>query len=264
MAPNDRIALDPAWYTAIAERTSRRRFTGDQISADAWDRLAQFVESFKPYPGVRIALVRDVPTEVFANVSGYLVEIQGASALAVVISQADRIVEAGYIGEAFILEATRLGIGTCWVVGSYHPELAAKLLTLGDGEQLVAGTPLGISRAKPQVVETALRAAIRADRRKCVAELAPGSDDGSWPSWAIAAVEATRLAPSGVNGQPWRFRLEGDALVLSHAEKPHRTWLIDCGIAMLHAELGAQHDGVSGTWERLEEPDVARFIPDAP
>jgi hypothetical protein len=31
--------------------------------------------------------------------------------------------------------------------------------------------------------------------------------------------------------------------------------------ASLHVELGAQHEGVSGSWTMLAEPDVARFTP---
>jgi len=36
---------------------------------------------------------------------------------------------------------------------------------------------------------------------------------------------------------------------------------MDCGVAALHAELGAMHAGVSGAWERGAEPDLARFVP---
>ena len=60
--------------------------------------------------------------------------------------------------------------------------------------------------------------------------------------------------PSGANRQPWRFRLDGDSLVLGRAEKLYWTAPIDFGIARLHVELGAQHEGVSGTWTMLAEP----------
>jgi hypothetical protein len=79
----------------------------------------------------------------------------------------------------------------------------------------------------------------------------------------VAAVEAARVAPSGANKQPWRFRLEGGTLVMGRAEKIYWTAPIDFGIAMLHVELGAEHAGVRGAWEHLAEPDVARFVPDS-
>jgi hypothetical protein len=74
-------------------------------------------------------------------------------------------------------------------------------------------------------------------------------------------VEAARVAPSGANRQPWRFRLQDGALVMSCAEKTYWTAPLDYGIAMLHVELGAAHEGVHGVWDHLSEPDVARFVP---
>ncbi len=35
---------------------------------------------------------------------------------------------------------------------------------------------------------------------------------------------------------------------------------LDCGIAMLHIELGALSKGVKGRWELLKQPQVARFV----
>lgn len=34
---------------------------------------------------------------------------------------------------------------------------------------------------------------------------------------------------------------------------------LDCGIAMLHLEVGARFGGVKGYWEHLNPPNVAKF-----
>ena len=105
-----------------------------------------------------------------------------------------------------------------------------------------------------------MSAAVRSAARRQIEEIAPGLQRGlgpahtAWPAWAISAVEAARLAPSGANRQPWRFRLDGDALVMSSAESVSWTAPIDFGIAMLHVELGAGHEGVRGNWEHLRDP----------
>ena len=91
-----------------------------------------------------------------------------------------------------------------------------------------------------------LRTMVKASARLSVEKLAPGVLDGGWPQWAVTAVQAARLAPSGANRQPWRFRLDGDALVMGRADKLYWTAPIDFGIARLHVELGAQHEGVQG------------------
>ncbi|HHY93759.1 MAG TPA: nitroreductase, partial [Firmicutes bacterium] len=38
----------------------------------------------------------------------------------------------GYTGEAVVLEATALGLATCWVGGFFRPEVAARLLGVGE------------------------------------------------------------------------------------------------------------------------------------
>jgi len=40
----------------------------------------------------------------------------------------------------------------------------------------------------------------------------------------------------------------------------HITKRLDCGIAMLHLEIGVLYRGVWGKWEYLHSPDVARFM----
>jgi hypothetical protein len=98
-------------------------------------------------------------------------------------------------------------------------------------------------------------------KRKCIEELAP-SIDRTWPEWAVAAVETARLAPSAVNRQPWRFRLDDGRLIVAKDrgfETPKVTKRLDCGIAMLHLQLGALAEGIQGAWTDLDGADVARF-----
>jgi nitroreductase len=190
--------------------------------------------------------------------------VEGAQWTAAFVAPEGAEVEAGYVGEAFVLEATRLGLGTCWVAGMFDRDTADRLTELGPGERVVAVTPVGHPLERKALVERMMSAAVRSAARRQVDDIAPhlargGSD--AWPAWAVSAVEAARLAPSGANRQPWRFSLDDRGLALAAAEGAYWTAPIDCGIAMLHAELGALHEGVGGDWVRLASPDVARFEP---
>ncbi|HUU33773.1 MAG TPA: nitroreductase family protein, partial [Vicinamibacterales bacterium] len=127
--------------------------------------------------------------------------------------------------------------------------------------QVIALTPLGYPTEQQSSGERVVRTMVKASARLSVEKLAPGILDGGWSRWAVAAVHAARLAPSGANRQPWRFRLDGDALVVSRAEKQYWTAPMDFGIARLHVELGAMHEGVAGAWTQLTAPDVAAFTP---
>jgi len=162
-----------------------------------------------------------------------------------------------------VLEATALGLQTCWVGGFFSRSALQEVITLSPDERALAVSPVGHASEQRPFAERLMRGTARASKRKPLTEIAPGID-GSWPAWAHAAVECARLAPSAINRQPWRFRMENGALVLgsSGPEIPAVTKALDCGIAMLHAELGARGAGVLGTWSDVTVgPDIARFTP---
>jgi nitroreductase len=270
IAMGDPPELDRDWYDAIAVRRSRRRYSDRKIAAAALAALTDFTERFRLAPGARVELTEgggDVFTGLLDRFGGAYGRVEGAPWTAAFIGPKDSELQIGYVGEAFVLEATRLGLGTCWVAGMFDRKTAASLVKLHRGEHIFAVTPVGHPVEHKRVVERMMSTAVRSAARRQVEEIAPllmrtsGHGRPAWPAWAVTAVEAARLAPSGANKQPWRFSLEHDALVLSRADHAYWTAPIDLGIAMLHVELGAAREGVHGAWERLEEPHVARFVP---
>jgi len=275
-AHHHRPALDPAWYDAIATRRSRRRYSDHKVAPKALEALRAFCADFQLAPGARVELVEGdggIFTGLLDRFGGAYGRVEGAPWTAAFIGPKGSETQVGYVGEAFILEATRLGLGTCWVAGMFDRKTAASLVKLHRGEHVLAVTPVGHPVERKQFVERMMSKAVRSAARRQVEDIAPGLTRGwaqagfegpagaAWPAWAVAAVEAARVAPSGANRQPWRFRLEDGALVMSRAEKTYWTAPLDFGIAMLHVELGAAHEGVHGVWDHLSEPDVARFVP---
>lgn len=257
------LDLDRAWYDAIRARTSRRTFDGAPAPGEALERLRAHARDFRPVDGVRIAIVDDAPADVFTGYAGSFGLITGAPTVAAFLGNDESHLGVGYAGEAFILEATRLSLDTCWVAGSFSRETAGRVFSAGENERVLSLTPLGKAVIRVPLGERSMRALVRASSRKPLSVLAPGAETGAWPTWARVAAEAARLAPTGGNGQPQRLRLEKEALVVSVAERAYWTAPIDLGIVMLHAELGAVHAGVRGVWEAAQAPDVARFVPTA-
>lgn len=258
--------LEAAWYDAINHRVSRRRFTGEHLAEDVLATLRTHCETFKPDSFVsaataRASLVERAPDDLFTGLVGSYGKIAGASSAALLIGGEGGDVGVGYVGEAFALEATRLGVDTCWIAGAFSHERADSLAHVSAREHVPAIVAVGLT-GEMGTGEKVTRAFVRASKRHTVEKLTAGAGVGDWPSWARSALEAARLAPSGGNAQPWRFRLESDSLVLSQVAKPYWTVKLDLGIAMLHVELGAEHAGVSGRWEMLDaDADVARFTP---
>ena len=259
------MELSPAWYDAIAARTSQRRYEPRPIPDEIASRLRSFDTAGPPPPNARVVIVDGETDRLFTGVLGSYGAVEGAPLAAAFLGREEHEGDVGYLGEAFILEATSLGLGTCWIAGSFDKERTGGLVALESGERVMALTPVGTPVERRPRGERLLRRAVGASKRLSLDKLAPGIDDPSsgesrWPAWARTAVAAARLAPSGANRQPWRFRYDGRGLVLTQAAKLYWTAPLDFGIARLHMELGAAREGVRGTWEELAEPDVARFV----
>jgi nitroreductase len=250
------------WYEAIFKRQSRRTYSPTPPEADKLTRLDRVCGEFRPYPEVRSELVRSSPEYVFKGLLGNYGRVKGAMIYIAFIGRIDspRVQEAaGYTGEGIILEATALGLATCWVGGFFRPEIVRQQIQILDGEKVLSVTPVGYAPEQKDRSEKFLSGVIRSHHRKPLATLVNG--EASSP-WLEKALTAARLAPSAQNRQPWRFRIEPNAVIVT-ADHSFSTSSIskrlDCGIAMLHFELGARMAGVEGVWKILPSPDVARF-----
>jgi hypothetical protein len=261
LLPIPPVALDAAWYDAIPTRIARRTFDGRPAAPDLVEGLRTHCEAFRPVPGVRVEFVESAPGDLFTGYAGSYGKIRGAAAAAAFIGPEGAEAAVGYVGEAFILEATRLGLDTCWVAGSFDRTRTAAAFPVGEAERIMSITPVGYAVVKQPVGERAMRRIVHASARKPLSVLARGADGGSWPAWAAMAARAARLAPTGGNGQPQRLRFEEGTLVVGSAAKTYWTAPIDLGIVMLHAELGALRAGMRGRWEQVDAPDTARFVP---
>ena len=255
------------WLGVVGRRCSRRAYDGVPADPGMLGGIERLLEVWRPYPDARVALVAKPAVDVFTGLVGSYGKVSYAPHVLVFIAEhaedfADQ--HLGYTGEATVLEATRLGLATCWVSGFFNAKKAADLVELAPGERVLAVSPLGFALAENTVSERTLTALAGGHHRKPVTDIAPGATGGQWPEWSIAAVETARLAPSASNRQPWRFRMEDGGLVLAKdnfVETPVSTKRLDIGIAMLHVDLAAMAHRVEGVWTDLSGRDVARFDP---
>ena len=145
----------------------------------------------------------------------------------------------GYCGEELVLTAAAMGLGTCWVGGTYDRERC--LCCLEEGDELVCAAAVGLPpEGRPAGAPRAL---------KPPAQLAP--DAGGAPAWFRGGVEAVRRAPSAMNRQGYRFEYAGDPAPDGGMARVRLVGsgsfaLVDLGIAKLHFELGAH--GGAWTW----------------
>jgi len=255
------------WHAAIPIRRSRRRYNRIPLETPQLAELQTVCREFRPYSQARAELITKSPDEVLRGIVASYGKIKGAQALIAFIGDIDdRYVneKIGYTGEGIILEATAMGLGTCWVGGSmfFRRGLAESIVGAGEKERVFAVTPVGHAAEVFSFAERAQTAFGMLHRRKPLAEMVSGLDEKEWPNWIKAALEAARLAPSAVNRQPWRFYVEPNSMTIS-VDSSLVEWGIskrlDCGIAMLHIEVAALDCGVKGQWELLGAPKVAKF-----
>jgi nitroreductase len=282
------------WFAAIGQRRSRRAFNDEPLTPEELEALAAYCAAPGPFPAVRSVLIREAPADIFmasredraampaaegrlVGIAGSYGRIVGASS---VLAFAGKVAgapgspedgfaieeQAGYTGEAAVLEATAQGLDTCWVGGFFSPSLTASLIGAQADERVFAITPVGHARDDLSRRERYLFRMGRSKKQRALEHIALGLATKDWPGWAVAGVRGAQVAPSAVNRQPWRFRLVGDTVVLA-SDAPDTGFVsrrLDCGIAMLHFELGVLHFGRAGSWEppRTGDPlDVARWRP---
>ena len=178
----------------------------------------------------------------------------------------------GYLLEEVILHATELGLGTCWLGGTFtrstftsrfggvaRHETIPAVVSIGypgdDGTERIREREEGSRRFPPDDLYFA---------GEFGRPLGPERLDGY-----AEALEAVRMAPSATNKQPWRVVRRGDDwhffLVRTKGYGKGSPWFkllriadlqrVDLGIAMCHFELVARESGRSGRWA-VEDPGL--------
>ena len=274
----------------IRRRYSCRTYRPEPIAAAQQRRLTELMAAHVAGPlgaQARFALVAAAPGDDSAlRRLGTYGFIKGATGFIVgAVARAPKDLEDyGYLLEEVILAATGIGLGTCWLGGTF---------TRGTFVRRFGGLKRG--EAMPAVVSTGyigddgserIREREKGSRRFPPGELffegewgaplaAAGGKDGADPY--AAALEAVRMAPSATNKQPWRIvrtASPADGGQDVHSTAARHDWhfhmvrtkgygrgsavftvlriadlqRVDLGIAMCHFELVARESGVDGSW----------------
>ena len=163
------------------------------------------------------------------------------------------LLDLGYVLEQAVLGATQLGLGTCWVTGSYDAQSAGDAVGLAPGEVAAAVCALGYPAENRwgRLHSRTVRRLAGGHRRKPLTDMVfserwgqSWSPDGADPT-LVNILEHARLAPSASNRQPWRFIVTPDRVVLALT----RPAPIDGGIVMAHFALACTALRYRGKWE---------------
>lgn len=230
MASNWRLNgfYDSTKLTGLFEATQRRescRAFSATPTTEQWNDLLAAADTFA-MPGVRIALGL-CENSLFQPVIGSLFvkfeNVQRFAAVIVTDTEPRSEVNAGVSGEMFLLRAVELGLGACWVSGTYK---RGQVGIQTKGEEKIAAL-IALGRPRNQPVPPLKR------KRKELKAICPDLDTLNSAFKEIARY--VQIAPSAVNLQPWRLnRVNDNVMAVSVGMSRQR---VDLGIAMCHALL---------------------------
>ena len=176
----------------------------------------------------------------------------------------------GYLLERIILYATDLGLGTCWLGGTFTRSRFARRISATRQESVPAVVSVGYAAERQTVADSLSRQVSRGDHRLPWAKLFCGAQSGVPLTEEEAGpyaqpLEMVRLGPSASNKQPWRIVQDGHTWHFYLQRTPgYREGAlkrlvgiadmqrIDMGIAMCHFELSARELGLTGGWTASE------------
>ena len=258
----------------IRQRFSCRTYLKQPIDAPIQHRLADYAAAQQLGP-----LGGQARFELVAGKDGDLKElkglgtygfIKGATGFIVGATNADakHLEDFGYLLQKIILYATDLGLGTCWLGGTFTKTSFAQKISVQEGELVPSVASVGYIAKKPRRIDAIIRNGANADKRYPWARLFFNDDISSPLTRQMAGDYATpldmlRLAPSASNKQPWRVVKDGSRwhfYLQRTSGYQERSLLqfykvadlqrIDMGIAMCHFHLTVRQTGCPGHWEQ--------------
>ena len=271
------MLYSPPITEVIRKRFSCRTYTAEPIDEPLRAKLEAFLSACSVGPlgtRARFALLAATDTDREAlrglGTYGFIKGATGFIAGAVACGERD-MEDLGYLMERIVLYATDLGLGTCWLGGTFTRSRFAEQIALQSDETLPAVLSVGPIAGRPRLFDRAVRRIAQADKRLPWEQLFYDGRFGRSLSREQAGAYAVpldmvRLGPSASNRQPWRVVMEGDAWHLYLQRTPGYTkgigpdlQRVDAGIAMAHFHLAAAECGLHGTWQtdvpRIDTPD---------
>jgi len=274
------VAYNQAITEIIGRRFSCRNYEPRPIEAGLRDQLLEVLAASSTGPlgsGARFDLISAGDNDLTALKGlGTYGFIKGARGF--IIGAVDRgehnMEDYGYLLERAVLFATDIGLGTCWLGGSFSKSSFSRKISLKETEILPAVAAVGYVAHKRRWFDSIIRRSAGSDSRLPWDAL---FFDGTFrtalsveTSGPFATpLEMVRLGPSASNKQPWRVMRYGTKWhfylqrTSGYGERNRVLFKladmqrIDMGIAMCHFDHTLREMGVSGEWV-LSEPPVEK------
>ncbi|MBV1756704.1 MAG: nitroreductase family protein [Dethiosulfatibacter sp.] len=207
----------------IKKRKSVRTYESKKLSEDDCDKIREYINNKENRIGmfgteIRLELIFADENESGKGLKigtyGIIVNPQAYIA-GCVDNTLSNMVEFGYVMEKMILFLTDLGLGTCWLGGTFDRKLLNNEISLEEGEIIPSITPVGYPKNKEGIKQKAMRILVKADQRLPWKDLFYLYDFSLPMHKTIEGIlneplEMVRIGPSASNKQPWRVLISED------------------------------------------------------
>ncbi len=256
-------------------RTSVRTYDGQAIAVETLEKLSERLRTLNAATTIKARFVlcemKDTDGNAVKKLGTYGVITGAKTYLVGIIDQSETdAVEFGSLFESIVLFATQLGLGTCWLGGTFNQEDFKKTVRLGVSEKIVIVSPVGYRKDRATLLEGIMRTMVKANNRKPWNELffnqdpTQALDEEGAKEYALP-LEMIRIAPSASNKQPWRIVLyQGNfhfylSRTKGYGLASYDIQMNDLGIAKYHFESAANELGLSGRWGNIDYPLVEEW-----
>lgn len=195
-----------------------------------------------------------------------------AAFIAGIVDEADSFPEDfGYSMESIVLHTTDIGLGSCWLGGTFKRSSFGTKAGITDTETIPAVISIGYIADKKTFTDGIIRANAGSVKRKNPDEIFYNNRmkklNINYGEGYGNALEMVRIAPSASNKQPWRVVKEDEKNIFHFYLERTTSYTmmiklmkysdlqrIDMGIAMYHFESTVLESGLKGKWI-VKQPD---------
>lgn len=253
----------------VKERISVRTYKSKQISNDIKDKIKEYIKKLNsPFDGSVVIKILENDENIDTKRLGTYGVIKGATNyIATSVKDINLSLESlGYQVEKLVLYITSLGLGTCWLAGTFNKSNFREKMEMDEGSILPIVVPFGYSAENISLMDKFMRFAAKSSKRKEWEELFFNNDFSNTLKKEEAreysfALEMLRLAPSGSNAQPWKILKKDNYFHfyrINSQNKFHEFDVkrIDIGIAACHFHLAIIEKELNGEFIQNEDSTI--------
>ena len=265
------MKTDFAMEETVKTRYSVRTFKNQPLSLEVRAEIASYITTLSnPFAAGVTFRMLESKTAANGEKLGTYGMIKGAAEyFGATVSPGNLSLEGlGYEFEKLVLYAASIGLGTCWLGGTFTRSEFAQAMDVKESDIFPAISPIGYPADRKSLKESLVRKAVKADKRKKWDDLFFNKDFSAPLSQTEAGayafpLEMTRLAPSASNKQPWRILKDGNKYHFYKETAPGYSdrlgfdvQSIDMGIAACHFHLAAMEKTLPGEFKVLPVPAI--------